>query len=66
MAIQYTYWKEPDGMYLGFLNEYTDHWTQGKDLAELEYMLGDLLDLIRSGDLGDDVRHCSTGSFVHA
>ena len=66
MAVQYTYWKEPDGMYLGFLNEYPDHWTQGKDLAELEYMLGDLLDLIRSGDLGDNVRHCSTSSFVHA
>lgn len=52
MAVQYTYWKEPDGMYLGFLNEYPDRWTQGKDLAELEYMLGDLLDLIKSGDLG--------------
>ena len=65
MPVNYTYWQN-DGWYLGYINEYPDHWTQGRTLAELEHMLGDLLEVIRSGDLGDDVRRCHTGTFVHA
>ena len=29
MKIEYTFWQENDGKYLGYLNEYPDHWTQG-------------------------------------
>ena len=39
MAIPYTYWKEPSGFYLGYMNDYPDNWTQGKTLDELERML---------------------------
>lgn len=43
MKTQYTFWKEADGMYLGFLNDYPDHWTQGNNLADLKESLRDLL-----------------------
>lgn len=42
MKAQFTYWKEPDGWYLGYLNSYPDHWTQGKDLEDLKAHLRDL------------------------
>ena len=31
-----------DGKYLGYLNEYPDHWTQGEDLEDLKAHLRDL------------------------
>ena len=43
MKAKYTFWKEADGMYLGFLNDYPDHWTQGIDLVDLKEQLRDLL-----------------------
>ncbi len=45
MELQYTYWQEKDGRFLGYLNDYPDHWTQGKTLSELEEMLADLYEL---------------------
>lgn len=42
MKISYTYWKESDGMFLGYLNEFPDHWTQGIDIEELQENLADL------------------------
>ena len=45
MELQYTYWQESDGWFLGYLNDYPDHWTQGKTISELEEMLLDLYDL---------------------
>ena len=39
MSVQYTYWKEPSGFYLGYMNDYPDNWTQGETLDELERML---------------------------
>ena len=36
MKIHFTYWVEPDGHYLGFLNDYPSHWTQGTDLEDLK------------------------------
>jgi len=42
MKIQYTYWQETDGTYLGHLNEFPDHWTQGADLEDLKENLIDL------------------------
>ena len=42
MKATFTYWKESDGRYLGYLNEYPDHWTQGEDLEDLKEQLRDL------------------------
>ncbi|CAK6686820.1 hypothetical protein ICNINCKA_00078 [Synechococcus sp. CBW1107] len=32
----FTYWRESDGNFLGFLNGYPDHWTQGDNLEDLK------------------------------
>ena len=29
MRVKFTYWQEKDGKFLGDLNDYPDHWTQG-------------------------------------
>ena len=42
MEISYTYWEADDGWFVGFLNAYHDHLTQGHDIAELEEMLADV------------------------
>jgi len=42
MSTRFTYWKEDDGRYLGYLNEYPDHWTQGETLDDLKEQLRDL------------------------
>jgi predicted RNase H-like HicB family nuclease len=39
--IEYTYWKDGE-FFLGYLNDYPDHMTQGKTLKELEEMLKSL------------------------
>ena len=49
--ISFTYWRESDGKYLGYLNEYPDHWTQGNDLSDLKDHLADLHDLFASEDI---------------
>ena len=48
MRTQFTYWKEVDGRYLGFLNDYPDHWTQGEDLEDLKEHLRDLFQTLSS------------------
>ena len=45
MELQYTYWQEKDGWFLGYLNDYPGHWTQGETIEELEEMLADLYEL---------------------
>jgi predicted RNase H-like HicB family nuclease len=45
MTLEYTYWKEDDGWFLGYLNDYPEHWTQGKTVEELEEMLCDLYEI---------------------
>ena len=42
MTTKITFWKEADGRYLGYLNAYPDHWTQGDDPADLKNHLRDL------------------------
>ncbi len=42
MKAKFTYWKESDGKYLGYLNSHPDHWTQGTDLNDLKAHLRDL------------------------
>ena len=38
----FTYWRESEGQFLGYLNAYPDHWTQGEDLEDLKAQLLDL------------------------
>ena len=45
--VEYTYWQEPGGMYLGYLNIWPENWTQGSNIAELEDMLQDLYEIYR-------------------
>ena len=42
MKTNFTYWQEPDGTYLGYLNDFPEHWTQGIDLEDLKENLVDL------------------------
>ena len=51
MKAKFTYWKESDGTYLGYLNSHPDHWTQGSDLKDLESHLRDLYDLFSGEDI---------------
>jgi predicted RNase H-like HicB family nuclease len=40
-AIKYIYWQD-ENMWLGYLEEYPDYWTQGETMAELEENLRDV------------------------
>lgn len=51
MKVSYTYWREPDGLYLGFLNQFPDHWTQGTDLDDLKVQLMDLFKTLSGEDI---------------
>ena len=51
MKTLFTYWKEPDGTYLGYLKDYPDHWTQGTDLQDLKEHLVDLYKTFSSEEL---------------
>ena len=69
MEIPYTYWQDPkDGMWLGYMNDYPDYWTQGHTLDELKQMLvslrNDIGDFITSGELLATPR--STGVLEYA
>jgi len=47
MELEYTYWKAKDGWFVGYLNVWPDHLTQGKDVDELEEMLLDLYEFYK-------------------
>lgn len=51
MKTSFTYWRESDGRYLGYLNDYPDHWTQGEDLADLKKNLRDLLNIFGAEEI---------------
>jgi len=42
MKTKFTFWVEADGKYLGYLNDYPEHWTQGDSLDDLKEHLRDL------------------------
>lgn len=46
----FTYWLQSKGDFLGFLNAYPDHWTQGDNLEDLK---DHLLDLYREFAMED-------------
>jgi len=47
---KYIYWQDDD-MWLGYLEEYPDYWTQGETIAELEENLRDIYNELSSGDI---------------
>jgi predicted RNase H-like HicB family nuclease len=47
MELEYTYWKTKDGWLVGYLNIWPEHFTQGKDIPELEEMLSDLYEFYK-------------------
>ena len=51
MIQKMTYWKETDGTYLGFLNNFPDHWNLGENLEDLKVHLRDLYHEFSKGDL---------------
>jgi predicted RNase H-like HicB family nuclease len=51
MKVQFTYWQESDGRYLGYLNKYPEHWTQGDSLDDLKDHLRDLHGLFETDDI---------------
>ena len=51
MTTRFTFWKEADGGYLGYLNDYPDHWTQGDDLDDLKEHLRDLYQTFSMEDI---------------
>ncbi len=44
-TLKFTFWKELDGTFLGYLNDYPDHWTQGDSLEDLKEHLRDLFEM---------------------
>lgn len=51
MTTKFTYWQEDDGTFLGYLNDYPDHWTQGESLQDLKDHLRDLRDTFTSNTI---------------
>lgn len=49
-SIKYIYWQDED-MWLGYLEEYPDYWTQGKTIEELEENLRDIYRELTSGSI---------------
>jgi len=49
-TIKYIYWQD-DNMWVGYLEEYPDYWTQGKTIKELEENLKDLYKELASGEI---------------
>lgn len=47
MSAKVTYWLESDGRYLGYLNDFPEHWTQGESLEDLKAQLRDLWKLFQ-------------------
>ena len=47
MELEYTYWNSKDGWFVGYLNVWPEHLTQGRDIPELEEMLPDLYEFYK-------------------
>lgn len=47
---KYTYWKDAE-MWLGYLEEFPDYWTQGESLNELRENLKELYQELTSGEI---------------
>jgi len=49
-TIKYKYWQDGD-MWIGYLEDYPDYWTQGKTMEELKENLRDLYKELTSGTI---------------
>lgn len=49
-ATKYIYWQDED-VWLGYLEEYPDYWTQGETIEELEENLRDIYWELTSGSI---------------
>jgi len=47
-TMKYIYWQD-NNMWVGYLEEYPDYWTQGKTMEELEENLRDLYKELTGG-----------------
>ena len=48
--VKIVYWEE-EGVWLGYLQEYPDYWTQGESLEDLKEHLKDLYQETLSGEI---------------
>ncbi len=53
--ISYTYWQDGD-LWIGYLDEYSDYWTQGSSMEDLQQHLLDLHKDLSNG-LVPNIRH---------
>jgi predicted RNase H-like HicB family nuclease len=49
-TMRYVYWQHDD-VWLGYLEEFLDYWTQGETLDELQENLKDLYQELTSGNI---------------
>jgi len=49
-STKYIYWQDQD-LWLGYLQDYPDYWTQGQSLEDLEFHLRDLYQNLTSGEV---------------
>ena len=49
---KYVYWQEEE-MWLGYLEEYPDYWTQGESPEDLRENLKDIFQELSSGSIPD-------------
>ncbi len=49
-TMKYVYWQD-ENMWLGYLEEYPDYWTQGETIKELEDNLRDISRELTSGNI---------------
>ncbi len=54
--LPFTYWRD-GGWWLGYLDEFPDHWTQGESMEDLKAMLADLYKDLASGEIPGIRRH---------
>ena len=47
-SVKIVYWKEADGMWIGYLEDHPDYMTQGETLEELKGNLRDIYDDIHA------------------
>ena len=49
-STKYIYWQD-QGLWLGYLQDYPDYWTQGQSLEDLQAYLHDLYQDLTSGEI---------------
>jgi len=49
-SVRYIYWQH-ENVWLGYLEEYPDYWTQGETLEELQENLRDLHNELAGGEI---------------